>query len=80
MPGVSGAVEDRPALAELLSDLQPGDAVLVARLDRLARAIGFGLVALASAVDSTWPLFLTPLPYAIIPWLVVHADDGHRGT
>jgi hypothetical protein len=39
-------------------------------------AIGFGLIALASAVDSTWPLFLTPIPYAVIPWLVVHADDG----
>jgi hypothetical protein len=39
-------------------------------------AIGFGLVALASAVDSTWPLFLTPIPYAVIPWLVVHADDA----
>jgi len=38
-------------------------------------AIGFGLIGLASAVDSTWPLFLTPLPYAVIPWLVVHADD-----
>ena len=38
-------------------------------------AIGFGLIALASAVDSTWPLFLTPIPYAVIPWLVVHADD-----
>lgn len=37
-------------------------------------ALGFGLVALASAADSTWPLFLTPLPYAVIPWLVVHAD------
>ena len=37
--------------------------------------IGFGLIALASDVDSTWPLFLTPLPYAVIPWLVVHADD-----
>lgn len=35
--GVSGAVEDRPALAELLADLQHGDIVLVARLDRLAR-------------------------------------------
>src|SRR3954452_18740250 len=35
--GVSGAVEDRPALAELLAQLQPGDVVLVARLDRLAR-------------------------------------------
>jgi len=38
-------------------------------------AIGFGLVALATALDETWPLFLTPLPYAVIPWLVVHADD-----
>jgi hypothetical protein len=40
--------------------------------------IGFGLIALASAVDSTWPLFLTPIPYAAIPWLVVHADDRAR--
>jgi hypothetical protein len=39
-------------------------------------AIGFGLIALASAVDSTWPLFLTPISYAVIPWLVVHADDA----
>ena len=38
-------------------------------------AIGFGLVALASAVSSTWPLFLTPLPYAAIAWIVVRADD-----
>lgn len=37
--------------------------------------VGFGLVALASAVGSTWPLLLTPLPYAAIPWLVVRADD-----
>jgi len=35
--GVSGAVEDRPGLAELLEALSPGDAVIVARLDRLAR-------------------------------------------
>lgn len=35
--GVSGAVEDRPALAELLAELRPGDVVVVARLDRLAR-------------------------------------------
>ena len=39
-------------------------------------AIGFGLVALASAVSSTWPLFLTPLPYAAIAWIVVRADEG----
>lgn len=38
-------------------------------------AIGFGLVALASAVSSTWPLFVTPLPYAAIAWIVVRADD-----
>jgi site-specific DNA recombinase len=35
--GVSGAVEDRPGLAELLAELRPGDVVVVARLDRLAR-------------------------------------------
>ncbi|MGH2591265.1 MAG: hypothetical protein ACRDGW_10780 [Actinomycetota bacterium] len=38
-------------------------------------ALGFGLVALASAVGATWPLLLTPLSYAAIPWIVVHADD-----
>jgi hypothetical protein len=38
-------------------------------------AIGFGLVALASAVSSVWPLFLTPIPYATIAWLVVQGDD-----
>jgi hypothetical protein len=26
-------------------------------------------------VDSSWPLFVTVIPYSIIPWLVVHADD-----
>jgi len=35
--GVSGAVEDRPGLAELLAELRPGDVIVVARLDRLAR-------------------------------------------
>ena len=38
-------------------------------------ALGFGLVALASAAGATWPLLLTPLPYAVIPWIVVRADD-----
>ena len=38
--------------------------------------IGFGLIGLASSVDSTWPLFVTVIPYAVIPWLVVHADDA----
>ncbi|HZD17948.1 MAG TPA: hypothetical protein VE669_07390 [Actinomycetota bacterium] len=36
--------------------------------------VGFGLIGLASAVSSSWPLLLTPLPYAAIPWLVVRAD------
>jgi len=30
-------------------------------------------------VDSTWPLFVTVIPYALIPWLVVHADDPSTG-
>ncbi|MGH2634589.1 MAG: hypothetical protein ACRDHU_00330 [Actinomycetota bacterium] len=37
--------------------------------------IGFGLVGLASAADATWPLLLTPFPYAAIAWIVVRADD-----
>jgi hypothetical protein len=37
--------------------------------------IGWGMLALADALDAWWPLFLTPLPYAAIPYLVVHADD-----
>ena len=37
--------------------------------------IGFGLVLLASAVGAAWPLLLTPLPYAVIPWIVVRADE-----
>ena len=42
--------------------------------------IGFALVGLASLVDSTWPLFVTVLPYAAIPWLVVLADDAADGA
>jgi hypothetical protein len=38
--------------------------------------IGFGLIGLASSVDSTWPLFVTVIPYAVIPWLVVHAEES----
>ena len=36
--------------------------------------IGFGLIGLASQVDSTWPLFVTVIPYSVIPWLVVRED------
>jgi hypothetical protein len=44
--------------------------------------LGFGLIALASSLGATWPLLLTPLPYATIAWIVVHADEdaGTRGT
>ncbi|MEX2420182.1 MAG: hypothetical protein WD670_00035 [Actinomycetota bacterium] len=36
--------------------------------------IGFGLLGLASSVNSTWPLFVSVIPYALIPWLVIHRD------
>jgi DNA invertase Pin-like site-specific DNA recombinase len=35
---ISGAQRDRPALQRLLGALEPGDAVLVTKLDRLARS------------------------------------------
>lgn len=35
--GVSGQVQDRPALGELLEVIEEGDLIVVARLDRLAR-------------------------------------------
>ena len=38
--------------------------------------IGFGLIALANSLDAVWPLFVTVIPYAVIPWLVVHTDDS----
>ncbi len=37
--------------------------------------IGWGLIGLADVIDASWPLFVTVLPYAAIPWLVVHGDD-----
>jgi hypothetical protein len=36
--------------------------------------VGFAMVALADAVDSVWPLFVTPAVYAVIPWLVTRPD------
>ena len=35
---ISGAQTDRPELAKLMRALQPGDVLLVTRLDRLARS------------------------------------------
>jgi hypothetical protein len=37
--------------------------------------IGFGLIGLATAADATWPLLITPFPYAAIAWIVVRRDD-----
>jgi hypothetical protein len=37
--------------------------------------IGFGMVALADALSEYWPLFLTPIPYAVIAWMVVREAD-----
>jgi hypothetical protein len=42
--------------------------------------VGFGMVALADLVRAWWPLFLTPIPYAAIPYLLVHADDPETRT
>ena len=42
--------------------------------------IGFGLIGLASQVDSTWPLFVAVIPYSVIPWIVVQEDTGASGT
>jgi hypothetical protein len=36
--------------------------------------IGFGMVAVADALDAWWPLFVTPFPYAVIPWLIVRHE------
>jgi hypothetical protein len=42
--------------------------------------IGFTVIALADALDEWWPLFLTPVPYAAIAWLVVKGDDEMLAT
>jgi hypothetical protein len=36
--------------------------------------VGWGMVALADALDEWWPLFVTPIPYAVIPWLIVRHE------
>jgi hypothetical protein len=42
--------------------------------------LGFTMIALADVLDAWWPLFLTPLPYAAIAWLVVQGDDEILST
>ncbi|HEU4354172.1 MAG TPA: hypothetical protein VFT27_01155 [Actinomycetota bacterium] len=41
---------------------------------------GFGMVALADVLDEWWPLFVTPIPYAIIPWLIVRHERAVAAT
>ena len=52
-----------------MSDRRRSTAIVVLFL------LGFGMIALADALDAYWPLFLTPLPYAVIPYLIVREDD-----
>jgi hypothetical protein len=42
--------------------------------------IGFAMVALADVLEAWWPLFVTPVPYAAIAWLVVRGDDEDLGA
>src|ERR1700758_4408714 len=48
---ISGAQRDRPALERLLGSLEPGDTVLVTKLDRLARSTRDLLNVLALIAD-----------------------------
>lgn len=36
--------------------------------------VGWSMVGLADALEAWWPLFVTPLPYAAIPWLIVRHE------
>ena len=65
---VSGSKRDRPELGKLLDQLRPGDVVVVAKYDRLARSLrdlldlveaikdrGAGFRSLAEDIDTTTP-------------------------
>ena len=65
---ISGAKRDRPELAAMLDQLRPGDVVVVAKYDRLARSLrdlldlvetikdhGAGFRSLAEDIDTTTP-------------------------
>lgn len=52
----SGARDDRPVLGKLLKSLQPGDVVIVSRIDRLARSV-FGLFRIVSDIAAAGARF-----------------------
>ena len=52
----SGARDDRPVLARMLRSLQPGDMVVVSRIDRLARSV-FGLFKIVSDIAAAGARF-----------------------
>jgi DNA invertase Pin-like site-specific DNA recombinase len=65
---ISGARDDRPGLARALAMLQPGDALVVTKLDRLARSLatllstaadlearGINLLVLDQSIDTATP-------------------------
>lgn len=64
--GISGATADRPGLAAALARLEPGDVLVVWKLDRLGRSLtylvqlldglgkkGVGFASLSEAIDTT---------------------------
>lgn len=64
--GISGAAQKRPGLAQLLQVMQPGDILVVWKLDRLGRSLahlvamledfgqrGIGFQSLTEAIDTT---------------------------
>lgn len=36
--------------------------------------IGWSMIALADLLDATWPLFVTVIPYGLIPWVIVRTE------
>ncbi len=53
---VSGAKSDRKELARMLKGLQPGDVVVVTKLDRLARSI-FDLFSIVKRINDAGACF-----------------------
>jgi DNA invertase Pin-like site-specific DNA recombinase len=64
---ISGARSDRPELAKLVRSLQPGDIVVVTRLDRLARSTRDLLNVLDAVARPRQPSGASPTPGPIPP-------------